>query len=91
MSEPFQITVAQCVSRVGSVDENLALAAILCEQAKREGSKMVLFPETHATGHSYGNLYPLVSSTAEPMKGGNCSALERDFGCAWPRRLLRAI
>ena len=69
MRKPLRISVAQCVSLVGKIDENLALAESLCEQASREGADLVLFPETHATGYSYRDLYSLISSTAEPMSG----------------------
>jgi predicted amidohydrolase len=70
MSRHFHVTVAQCVSLIGKVDENLSLAESLCQQAKRQGSDLILFPETHATGYSYRDLYSLVLATAEDMSGG---------------------
>jgi predicted amidohydrolase len=70
MSKDIRITIAQCVSLVGKVEENLRLAESLCEQASQEGTDLILFPETHASGYSYRDLYPLVMSTAETMSGG---------------------
>ncbi len=69
MSQQFHISVGQCVSIVGDVEENLALAEKLCEEARAKGANLILFPETHATGYSYRDLYSLVLSTAETMSG----------------------
>jgi len=69
MSKEFRISVAQCVSLIGRVEENLALAGTLCERAGREGADIILFPEAHASGYSYRDLYSLVVATAETMSG----------------------
>jgi len=64
-----RLSVAQCVSLVGKIDENLDVVATLSRQASLEGAALILFPEAHVTGYSYRNLPTLVRATAETRNG----------------------
>src|SRR5262245_49636140 len=69
------VAVAQCVAVVGDVDANLSLARKLCAEAKRRRADIILFPECHATGYSYGDLGSLVRRSAQPANGSIADAL----------------
>jgi predicted amidohydrolase len=69
MESGFVVAVAQCFSRVGKVEENLAVTAEMCARAHEAGADLVLFPECQITGYSYRNLGELVRRTAEPVDG----------------------
>jgi predicted amidohydrolase len=61
----MRITLAQVESVLGDVDANLARATGIIEQAGRESSDLVVFPELFLTGYALGQVDKDVSISAD--------------------------
>jgi N-carbamoylputrescine amidase len=62
----LRIAAIQMVSKVGAIEENLAHARELLEQAVKEGAQLVIFPELMPSGYT---LAARIWEGAEPSQG----------------------
>jgi predicted amidohydrolase len=73
---PTRVAAIQMTIRHGKIDDNLATAERLIEEAIRKGAKWIVLPEFFASGYGSGN-DPAQIDAARPIDGAPADLLKR--------------